>query len=394
MTFSRRVPTDLRQNVLAEARSRMHREQRAYIDLTESNPTRAQLLYPDDLLAPLADPRGLSYAPDALGVSAAREAVSRDFARRGLVVSPDRIMLTVSTSDAYSVLFKLLCDPGDEVLIPQPSYPLFEHLTSLDSVVGVHYQLEYHGRWSIDMASVRAALTTRTRAILIVNPNNPTGSLVSQGELDALADLCNARDIALIADEVFSDYALNDTANRSIASLVDRDDVLGFSMGGLSKSVGLPQVKLAWTAISGRRDQVENALSRLELICDTYLSVSTPVQLALEALLDRGSQVRTQIQARIKQNFARCTALVREHPSCTLLHADAGWSAVIRVPRLAPEEDLVLSLLVDSGVLVHPGYFFDFADESYLVVSLLVPESVFSEGVHRALVHSTAGVRA
>lgn len=389
--FSRRVPTDLHHNALAEARTRLHREHRPYIDLTESNPTRAELLYPDDLLAPLANSRGLAYRPEAMGALAARRAVADDFARRHIVVSPERVMLTVSTSDAYSVLFKLLCDPGDEVLIPQPSYPLFEHLTRLDSVVGVPYLLEYHGRWSINMASVHGALTPRTRAILLVNPNNPTGSFVSTSELDALADLSVARDIALIADEVFSDYCLNDDIDGHVASLAERDDVLGFSLGGLSKSVGLPQVKLAWTAISGRHDRVESALLRLELICDTYLSVSTPVQLALAELLERGAHVRTQIHERIRRNLARCAALVCERPSCTLLHADGGWSAVIRVPRLAPEEELVLSLLVDASVLVHPGYFFDFTDESYLVVSLLVPEPAFAEGVRRVLDRAAAG---
>ena len=394
MTFSRRVPADLHQNALAETRTRLHRENRPYIDLTESNPTRAELVYREDLLAPLAHSRGLAYRPEALGALAARQAVADDFARRHIVVSPGRVMLTVSTSDAYSMLFKLLCDPGDEVLIPRPSYPLFEHLTRLDSVVAVPYQLEYHGRWSINMASVHGALTPRTRAILLVNPNNPTGSFVSPSELDALADLCDARDIALIADEVFSDYRLTDNTDRDSASLAERDDVLGFSLGGLSKSIGLPQVKLAWTAISGRGDRVEKALGRLELICDTYLSVSTPVQLALTEILERGAHVRAQIQARITRNLARCAALVGERPSCTLLHADGGWSTVIRVPRLAPEEELVLSLLVDSGVLVHPGYFFDFPDESYLVVSLLVPETAFEEGVTRVLDRSVAGVRA
>jgi aspartate/methionine/tyrosine aminotransferase len=329
-----------------------------------------------------------------MGALAARQAVADDFARRHSVLSPERVMLTVSTSDAYSVLFKLLCDPGDEVLIPQPSYPLFEHLTRLDSVVSVPYQLEYHGRWSINMASVHAALTPRTRAILLVNPNNPTGSFVSASELDALADLCNARDIALIADEVFSDYHLTDDNDGAVASLAGRGDVLGFSLGGLSKSVGLPQVKLAWTGVTGPHDRVEQALGRLELICDTYLSVSTPVQLALAELLERGAHVRTQIHTRIRRNVATCAALVSERPSCTLLHADGGWSAVIRVPRLAPEEELVLSLLVDAGVLVHPGYFFDFPDESYLVVSLLVPELAFAEGVRRVLDRSAAGDRA
>ena len=381
--FSQRVPADLHTNRLSDAVARLRHSGQPFIDLTESNPTRAEFAYADDLLASLGDPRGLAYAPDALGVLSARAAVSDDFARRGVRISADRIMLTVSTSDAYSVLFKLLCDPGDDVLIPQPSYPLFEHLTRLDSVVPIPYRLEYHGRWSIDMASVSDALTPRTRAILLVNPNNPTGSVVSASELDALSELCLARDLALISDEVFADYRFVDAPQAGAATLATREDVLGFSLGGLSKSVGLPQVKLAWTAISGRRDLVDAALARLELVCDTYLAVSTPVQLALRDILDRGADIRAQIQARIRANHARCAALVAQRPSCSMLDADGGWSAVVRVPRLASEEELVLSLLLDSGVLVHPGYFFDFATEAYLVVSLLVPERAFAEGMTR-----------
>ena len=394
MTFSRRVPADMQENALSEARARLQREGRSYIDLTESNPTRAQFVYPDDLLASLADARGLAYRPEALGAFAARQAVAADFTRRDIVVAPERIMLTVSTSEAYSLLFKLLCDPGDEVLIPQPSYPLFEHLTRLDSVVSVPYQLEYHGRWSIDMASVRRALTPRTRAVLLVNPNNPTGSFVSTSELDALADVCVPRDLALIADEVFSDYRLTDDVDGNIGVLAARHDVLGFSLGGLSKSVGLPQVKLAWTAVTGPRVGVDAALARLELICDTYLSISTPVQLAVQNMLERGADIRTQIRARIRRNHSQCASLVGERRSCTLLHAEGGWSAVIRVPHLIPEDDLVLSLLVESGVLVHPGYFFDFAEESYLVVSLLVPDVAFAEGLGRVLDRCAVGDRA
>jgi aspartate/methionine/tyrosine aminotransferase len=298
-------------------------------------------------------------------------------------VDADRVALTASTSEAYSLLFKVLCDPEDEVLVPQPSYPLFEHLTRLDAVVSVPYRLEYHGRWSIDVSSVERALSPRTRALLLVNPNNPTGNFVSAADLDRVAELCVRRGIAVISDEVFADYELRAEPATARGVLSDRTDVLGFTLGGLSKSVGLPQVKLGWIAMSGDATLVRAALPRLELICDTYLSVSTPVQLAARQLLARGSDVRAQIQARCRANLAHCAALVSERPACTLLHAEGGWYAVIQVPTLEPEEDLTLALLRETAVLAHPGYFFDFPRESFVIVSLLTAEDAFSEGVSR-----------
>ncbi len=355
------------------------------LDLTESNPTRAGFAYDADLLAPLGEPRGLAYRPDPLGALEARRAVSEDFARRGLPVGVERIALTASTSEAYSLLFKLLCDPGDEVLIPQPSYPLFEHLTRLDGVTAVPYRLEYHGRWSIDLSSVEQALSPRTRAILVVNPNNPTGNFVSAADLEALARLCGSRDVAVISDEVFADYELEEETRVPRGQLTSRTDVLGFTLGGLSKSIGLPQVKLGWIAVSGEAAVCSETMPRLELECDTYLSVATPVQLAARELLARGAGVRQQIQKRVRANLATCDALVSGCPACRLLHAEGGWYGVIQVPSLEPEEDLVLSLLVDSQVLVHPGYFFDFAKESFLVASLLTPEDAFATAVSRVL---------
>ncbi len=355
------------------------------IDLTESNPTRAGFAYDADLLAPLGDPRGLTYRPDPLGVIDARQAVSDDFARRGLTVGIERIALTASTSEAYSLLFKLLCDPGDEVLIPQPSYPLFEHLTRLDGVRAVPYRLEYHGRWSIDLASVEQGLSARTRAMLIVNPNNPTGNFVSATDLEAVAELCGSRDIAVISDEVFADYELQHEARVQRGQLSRRTDVLGFTLGGLSKSIGLPQAKLGWVAVSGAPTVCSEAMALLELECDTYLSVSTPVQLAARELLVRGTLVREEIQRRTRANLARCAALVTDVPACRLLHAEGGWYGVIQVPSLSSEEDLALSLLVDSQVLMHPGYFFDFATESFLIASLLTPEDAFATAVSRVL---------
>jgi hypothetical protein len=311
--------------------------------------------------------------------------VSEDFARRGLTVAPDEIALTASTSEAYSLLFKILCDPGDEVLVPRPSYPLFEHLARLDGVTPVFYDLDYHGTWSIDLASVERATTTRARAIVLVNPNNPTGQFVSAAELDRLATLGGRHDLAIVSDEVFADYELTPGAARRAGRLTGRADVLGFTLGGLSKSCGLPQAKLAWIALSGPTAAVGEARTRLEFACDTYLSVSTPVQAAAAELLARGSEIRRQIQNRVTINYRCLETLARSAPSCRVLNAEGGWSAVMQVPSLASEEDLVLSLLSEDAVLVHPGYFFDFASESFLVVSLLTPDAVFAEGVARVL---------
>jgi aspartate/methionine/tyrosine aminotransferase len=385
VTFSARTPADLAPNRLSTAVARLARGERTILDLTLSNPTRAGLPYPLDLLSPLADSRGLGYAPDPFGLDAAREAVALDYHRRGRSVSPHAIALTSSTSEAYSLLFKLLCNPGDQVLVPRPSYPLFEHLTRLDAVAAVPYALEYHGRWSIDLDAVARAFTPATRAVLVVNPNNPTGSFVSVSELDQLAALARSHGAAIIADEVFADYELTPGAAQGAGWLTDRADVLGFSLGGLSKSVGLPQAKLSWIAMSGPSTLAADARARLEFVCDTYLSVSTPVQVATPALLDRGASVRTAIQQRVTGNLRTLTTRVAAIPACDVLQVDGGWYAVVRVPSIVPEEELVLTLLTDDGVLVHPGYFFDFPSESFLVVSLLTAERSFADGVARIL---------
>jgi alanine-synthesizing transaminase len=379
--FSTRVPANLTPNRLTRALMERRRAGWPVIDLTESNPTRAGFEYPPDLLAPLADRRGLIYVPEALGHPEARRAVAVEYARRGANVEVGRIVLTASTSEAYSLLFKLLIDPGDEVLVPRPSYPLFELLTSLDGVTTRAYDLEYDAGWAIDFGSVERNLGPRTRALLVVNPNNPTGSVVSRAELERLARLCGPREVALIADEVFGDYQLEPTARP--AQFLDQCDVLVFSLGGLSKSVGLPQVKLGWIAIAGPPSVVSQTLERLEVVCDTYLSVSTPVQLAAAELLDRGRAIRSQISERLRANYQKLNELAVSWPSCRVLPSAGGWYAVVQVPTLRAEEDLVVDLLNEDGVLVHPGYFFDFPRESFLVVSLLVPDGSFTTGTER-----------
>jgi alanine-synthesizing transaminase len=296
-------------------------------------------------------------------------------------VPAERIALTASTSEAYSLLFKLLCDPGDRVLVPRPSYPLVEHLTDLEGVVAEPYAVEFHGRWSIDLDDVRRAIgdsTRNVRAIVLVSPNNPTGSVVSAAELDEIVALAARHDLAVIADEVFSDYPIQ---NSRVSSVLSQAQALTFGLGGLSKSVGLPQVKLGWIGVSGPQALVDAALERLETICDTYLSVSTPVQLAAADLLRDGAPVRAQIQARIRENAAALQGMVAQYSQCTLFPIEAGWYAVLQIPAVTSEEAFVVDLLERTGVLVHPGYFFDFEREAFLVLSLLPEPALFSSAL-------------
>ncbi len=388
--FSTRVPPDLAPNRLTLAVEAARAAGTAIIDLTETNPTRVGLPYSETLLEPLAGPASLRYEPEPFGLRAAREAVSAEYAAAGLEVDPCAIVLTASTSEAYSFLFKLLCDAGEEVLVPTPSYPLFDHLCRLDGIGVRTYPLEYHGTWSPDVASLAAAMTPRTRAVLLVSPNNPTGSLLGRRDLHAIASLCRERDLALVGDEVFSDYLIDPRADR--VSVLEQDEALTFSLGGLSKSAGLPQMKLGWIAARGPTGLLRAALARLEVVADAYLSVSTPVQRAAGPLLAAGREVRRVIQERITFNLDALIEQAAAAPSCSVLRVEGGWSAVLRVPATRPEEQLVVELLQRDGVLVHPGYFFDFAREAYLVVSLLPEPAAFREGAAR--VFSRVGSRA
>lgn len=383
--FSSRLRQAAGRNRLALAIDRRRAEGREILDLTLSNPTRAGLAYPRGLLAPMAQDRSLCYEPAPFGLASAREAVSREFARQGTSVPPERIVLSASTSEAYSLLFKLLCDPADSVLAPRPCYPLIEHLTDLEGVSLEHYRLEFHGRWEVDLAGLREkALAQRTRAIIMINPNNPTGSSFDDRELDAVASFARAHDLALISDEVFSDYHIAGDPPRSA---LRQPAALTFALGGLSKSVGLPQLKLGWMAIGGDEAQVAAALERLETICDAYLSVSTPVQLAAADLLTAGSSVRAQIQSRVRENYNRLTNAAAANPACAVMPVEAGWYAIVQVPALAPEDTIVVELLEQTGVLVHPGYFFDFEREAFLVVSLLPEPQVFVPAVEALFSH-------
>jgi alanine-synthesizing transaminase len=383
--FSSRVPRELALNQLSTAITAHRASGRRLIDLTVTNPTAVGIRYDPDLLAPLCGVEGLTYSPEPLGMRSARRAVAADYARRGISVAEDRIVLTASTSEAYSLLFKLLCAPGgDHVLVPQPSYPLFDHLARLDGVEWRPYALEYHRRWAVDDQSVDAAWTDRTRAVLAVSPNNPTGSTLSAEDFDLLDRRCAQREAALIVDEVFADYPFEPVPAPPPARAAA---ALTFRLGGLSKSAGLPQVKLGWMMIDGPDALARAALDRLELICDTYLSVSSPVQAAASALMERGGGIRQQIQSRIRVNLDQLRAAVTRDPSVELLNGDGGWSAVLRVPSTETEEALVIHLLEHHETLVHPGFFFDFPHEAFLVLSLLPPPAVFAEGVGRVVEH-------
>jgi len=382
--FSNRVSSDLTPNRLSAAVARLREGRIGFDDLTESNPTRVGIDYPGRILEALAKPSGLAYAPEPFGLPSARDAVVGDFRRRGMTVPRDRVVLTASTSEAYSMLFKLLCDPGDEVLVPAPSYPLFEYLAALDSVRPRAYHLEYHGEWSLDIDGLRRATTDRTRAVIVVNPNNPTGSYLRRAELDALAIHCRAHGLALIGDEVFAEYVLDADPARTTSVLAQRQ-ALAFSLGGLSKGLGLPQLKLGWIVAAGPDEFVRPALERLEIICDTYLSVATPVQAGLAALLADGAGIRTGIRDRVTRNYRALLKAAPGFPSVDVLPAEGGWYAVLQVPAMQSEESLVLQLLEHDRVLVHPGYFFDFPREAFLVLSLLPGPEVFDRAVSRVL---------
>jgi len=382
--FSSRFDWEQNQNRLSRLLQRKRSAGAELLDLTESNPTRAGLTYPNkEILAALADPAAMVYEPAAAGMKRARQAVSGYYASKGIDVAPDRILLTASTSEAYSYLFKLLTDPGDEVLAPRPSYPLFDFLARMDAVRLQHYSLRYDEGWWIDLASVEAAVSDRTRAILIVNPNNPTGSFLKRKELDGLLEICRRRGLALISDEVFSDYPLRSDPNRVDSVAANRSALL-FSLNGFSKILGLPQMKLGWIVVSGPGEFRRAAVDRLETIADTYLSVAAPVQIAAE----RWFAFRKPFQQALRNRLASNRQLVEDAvrgSSCRLLETEGGWYAVLQLPRTRDEEDWALTFLQDDNVVVQPGFFFDFPTQAHAVLSLLTPAGILRDGMQRLL---------
>ena len=386
--FSRRTPPDFAENALSQRISALRASGARILDLTESNPTRAGFLAPPELMALLGNPAGAHYAPDARGLVSAREAVSADYAARGLTVGPEQLILTASSSESYSLIFKLLADAGDEVLVPTPSYPLFGYLADLDSVRVRPYPLSFDHEWHLSVDALRALITDRTRALVVVHPNNPTGSFLKRDEAKALADLCAERGIAIIADEVFADFVLTPeaAANRHLSFALD-SPALCFALGGLSKSCALPQMKVGWIAVSGPRALREEALTRLEFIADTYLSVATPIQLALPAILEEKNALQAPIKTRLGRNLEALRSAVAAHREITLLPVEGGWSALIQCPATRSDEERAL-LALDEGVLVHPGHFFDVLSGCYLVVSLLGDPDIFDEALPHLLAAS------
>jgi hypothetical protein len=362
-------------------------------DLTESNPTAVGFDYPaDDILQALAQPQSLRYEPNPRGLLSTRLAVAEYYRHRGELdnrygelVEPEQIHLTASTSEAYTFLFKLLTDPGQNILVPQPSYPLFDFLAGLEGIELVPYHLVYEKEeWRIDFESIADAITEQTRAIIWVNPNNPTGSFIKREEAAQLQQICAAQQLALIVDEVFSDYAFLPSLNRR-TSFLGVTEVLTFVMSGLSKILGLPQMKLGWIVVNGPEKLRRQAEEYLELIADTYLSVSTPVQHAAPQWLEMAATLQEQIRRRVHANLFFLQTQLDDHPTCRLLRAEGGWYAILQSDAFIPEDDLILTLLDNDNVLVHPGYFFDFENEGFLIISLLPPAEIFHEGVLRLL---------
>ena len=376
-TFSQRSGCSSTPNALTVSLDRIKTSGRPWLDLTESNPTRAGIPYPEEsILSALADPRSLVYEPHPFGLASAREAVARELRRPGLAAS--HLVLTASTSEAYMFVFKLLCDPGDEVLVPAPSYPLFEHLARFECVRLVPYRLAYDGQWHVDVDSLRRAAGPRTRAVLVVSPNNPTGSYLKKVELEAIASL----GLPIVSDEVFAAYSFGPDSHR-VESALEAEGSLVFALGGLSKLAALPQMKLAWMAVGGPDEERAIALERLELIADSALSIGTPVQHALPALLDHRSPSTEAIRARTRENLDALGELLGPTSPATVLRVEGGWYATVRLPRTQGEEQWALDLLEGDGVYAHPGHFFDFEDEPYLVLSLLTKTSTFREGARR-----------
>ena len=381
--FSDRTNWNLETNRLSEALALHRASGKRVIDLTASNPTECGFEYDGAaILKALASPLALAYAPDPKGMLSAREAVAAYYAERGEHVAAEDIVMTTSTSEAYSFAFRLLCNAGDELLIPSPSYPLFDYLAEIQDVKLVRYPLVYDHGWQIDFHSLEGAITARTRGVIVVHPNNPTGHFAGAADLARLNAICAARRMVLIADEVFLDFGLGGERAASFATNVG---ALTFAMSGLSKICGLPQMKIAWLITSGPADLKAQALARLEVIADTYLSMSAPLQAATPALLIERHAFQKQLMERVRANLAELDAQLARQKSCSRLEVEGGWYAVLRVPATRSDEELALELLAKKDVYMHPGHFYDFPGDGYLVVSLITPKTEFSEGIAQLL---------
>jgi alanine-synthesizing transaminase len=392
-SFATRTNWNLATNRLSEALARHRAAGKPLFDLTASNPTKCGFQYDcEAILRALANPASLVYEPDAQGLLRARESVSRYYVERGERVLADDTILTTSTSEAYSLAFRLLCDPGNEILVPAPGYPLFDFLADVLDVKLVRYPLLYDYGWQIDFDALERVITPAARAIIVVHPNNPTGNFCSDAEAAKLSDACSRHRLALVADEVFLDFSLTPTlaagagASQSLPkSFVESERVLTFTTSGLSKICGLPQLKFAWLVTSGPAELKSEALSRLEIIADTYLSMSAPVQHAAGSLLAGREHFQRQLMNRVRGNLTELDRQVSLQESCSRLEIQGGWYAVIRVPRTRPDEDLAIDLLEKRNVSVHPGHFYDFPSDGHLVVSLMTGRDEFSQGIAQLL---------
>jgi alanine-synthesizing transaminase len=422
--FSERTNWRLAQNRFTQAVEEVRAGGGRLLDLTASNPTRVGLEYDSaEILGALRSERALDYDPQARGLLSAREAVAQYYGERcargerdvasnvsgggeRFDVDPERIVLTTSTSEGYSYVFRLLCNSGDELLVPKPSYPLFEFLADLQDVKLVPYPLIYDHGWQMDFHSMEKAVTPRTRGVVMVHPNNPTGSYVHASELGPLNEFCRARGLALIVDEVFLDYAINDeisaasavelratgqpkaavpTFSSAAPSFARNQDVLTFTLSGLSKISALPQMKVAWVVTSGPAEQVAAAMARLEVIADTYLSMSAPVQWAVPVMLEQRQSIQQQLRERVRGNLVELDRQLAAQKTCQRLSVEGGWYAVLRVPVTRSDEELAIELVREKSVLVHPGHFYDFESDRFLVLSLIATEAEFKEGVERLL---------
>ncbi|HEV2351079.1 MAG TPA: pyridoxal phosphate-dependent aminotransferase [Terriglobia bacterium] len=398
--FAQRTNWRLTPNSLTRAIDEFRKRGLPFLDLTESNPTRCGFEYDaQETLSALTDPRSLTYEPDPRGPLHARHAVTDYYAQRGVNVNPQQIFLATSTSEAYAYIFRLLADPGDNVLAPAPSYPLFDFLSRFNDLELVSYPLVYDDAWQIDLHALESRITARTRAVLVVHPNNPTGSFVHGTELDFLVRCCQRHSMALIADEVFSDYPLSQfspegreetqefqaASGDRVVSHAAISSALTFTLSGLSKISALPQMKLAWVVVSGPTDLLRDALDRLELIADTYLSVSAPLAHAMPKLLEGRVAIQSQISKRIHQNSSWLDRQLHQNSLVRRLKTSGGWYVILKLPAIRTDEDWALEFLRQDGLLVHPGHFFDFPSDGHIVLSLLTTTENFQAGVQKIL---------
>ena len=381
--FADRTSWNLTTNRLADALARHRATGKPLLDLTVSNPTECGFAYDNDaILRALSNPAATIYQPEPRGLATARRAVAEYYAARGCDVPAEDILLTTSTSEAYSFVFRLLCNPGDELLIPAPSYPLFDFLADIQDVKLIRYPLFYDHGWEIDFHALERAITPRTRGVIVVHPNNPTGHYTNSGAMNRLNEICSPNNMAIIADEVFLDFALTQQLHPSFAA---NREALTFTMSGLSKMAGLPQMKAAWLVTSGREQWKSEACARLEVIADAYLSMNAPIQLAVPSFLQQRHAFQQQLIARMRGNLCELDRQIAAQKSCSRLKVEGGWYVVLRVPATRPDEELAVDLLESSGVYVHPGHFYDFPSDGYLIASLITPEHDFAEGIRRLL---------